>query len=97
MELIGRHKELTLLAKVKSSRRAEFIAVYGRRRVGKTYLVRTAFENKFDFTVTGLANATLTQQLANFHYAIAATRNTSFPPPANWLEAFRLLISILEA
>ena len=71
--LIGRLREIDALRAKIDSNRSEFIAVYGRRRVGKTYLIRTAFHQKFTFQVTALGNATLQQQLANFNIAL---RNT---------------------
>lgn len=62
-QIIGREKELGLLDRLYHSNKSEFIAVYGRRRVGKTFLIRSAFENKFSFQITGLANVSLKQQL----------------------------------
>ena len=52
--LIGRERETQLLKKYVQSGRPEFIAIYGRRRVGKTFLVRHFFKDKFDFYVTGV-------------------------------------------
>lgn len=54
MELVARKKELMLLHRALEKRESQFIAVYGRRRVGKTYLVREAYEGRFCFTHTGL-------------------------------------------
>ena len=67
--IIGRNKEIALLKGLANSSKSEFVAVYGRRRVGKTFLIRRAFEQGFAFQVTGLANASLEQQLLNFHVA----------------------------
>ena len=39
MEIIGRKEEITKLKSYYGSGKPEFIALYGRRRVGKTYLV----------------------------------------------------------
>lgn len=64
-EFIGRSVELDSLRIKNDSTSSEFVAVYGRRRIGKTFLIRTAFHNKFTFQVTALGNATLPQQLAN--------------------------------
>ena len=66
-KLIGRKKELNLLNSLKGEESPAFLAVYGRRRVGKTFLIRQAFDNQFDFYLTGLSNGNLIQQLANFH------------------------------
>jgi AAA+ ATPase superfamily predicted ATPase len=96
--LVGRKKEVAEFQRLAKTGSSEFVAMYGRRRVGKTFLVREAFDNKFDFYMTGMANVSLASQLANFHLAI-----TKYDPagmitsPANsWLEAFHQLSLILE-
>lgn len=95
--IIGRKKELGQLDKVMASGKSEFVALYGRRRVGKTFLVREYFDYTFDFQLTGLANANTVQQLTNFHLAIQrqTTLETDDISP-NWLMAFQLLIDHLE-
>jgi uncharacterized protein len=96
--LIGREQELAALRDVRNSGKSEFVAVYGRRRVGKTFLIRTAYEGSLTFQVTGLANATLGQQLTNFHLALQRVNKVlPFEPPGDWLTAFQLLITYLEA
>lgn len=60
-QIIGRKKELELLEKIKASDRSEFVAIYGRRRIGKTFLAREAFRNDFSFYLTGVANIPLHQ------------------------------------
>jgi uncharacterized protein len=95
--LIGRKKELTTLQGLLNSNRSEFVAIYGRRRVGKTYLIRTAFQSKFTFQVTGLANATTAQQITNFHVALQKFNpSASTTIPTNWFYAFQELIAYLE-
>ena len=97
--LIGRKEEIALLEKVKNAEKSVFVAVYGRRRVGKTFLIRKTLENQFTFQVTGIANATLKHQLLKFHTALLKY----FPaieankPAKNWFEAFELLIHCLES
>ena len=54
--LVGRKKEIDTLEKAYKSDESEFVAVYGRRRIGKTYLVREIFGNKFTFQYTGIHN-----------------------------------------
>ena len=54
--LIGRKKEIQVLEGLKESTKSEFLAVYGRRRVGKTYLIRSVFEADFLFQLTGQSN-----------------------------------------
>lgn len=72
--LIGRKGETALLEKVKNTQKSAFVAVYGRRRVGKTFLIRKTLENQFTFQVTGIANATLKHQLLKFRNYLALSR-----------------------
>ncbi len=95
-KIIGREKELSDLSLIYSSGKSEFVAIYGRRRVGKTFLIRSAFNKKFTFQITGLANATYKQQLTNFHLALTAIAPTKDYLPANdWLSAFSQLTDYL--
>ena len=64
--IIGREKEKKELKKYISSEQSEFIAIYGRRRVGKTFLVKELLDGKFTFRMTGKENARLGDQLLNF-------------------------------
>ena len=61
--LIGREKEKQVLLNAINEEYSQFIAVYGRRRVGKTFLIRETFGNRFDFQFTGAANLTARKQL----------------------------------
>lgn len=96
MQLIGRKRELEKLKRLVQSPKPEFLAVYGRRRVGKTFLIRTCFDNQFDFYATGLARGSTRQQLANFTFFIHKHFGDQSIVPGNWLEAFNLLIGLLE-
>lgn len=88
--IIGREGEISLLREKLASGKSEFVAIYGRRRVGKTYLVRNVFKGKFTFYITGLANATLQEQLDNFDAAIREQYPQSERKKAgNWMEAFQ--------
>jgi len=69
-QLFGREKEKRELDYLISSDRPEFIAIYGRRRVGKTFLVKKYFENRFDFYVSGVLNGNAQVQIANFKHAM---------------------------
>ncbi len=66
--LVGRNKEIDLLQQLFSSPRPEFLAIYGRRRVGKTYLIRQFFEKKeaIFFNVTGSKEGSRSKQLNHF-------------------------------
>ncbi|HET7118213.1 MAG TPA: ATP-binding protein [Hanamia sp.] len=98
-KLIGRKKEQSLLNQLKESGKSSFLAIYGRRRVGKTFLIRQAFNNQFDFSITGMANVNMQQQLANFHAALNKydPLSTGKEIADNWLTAFQQLTEILEA
>ena len=96
--IVGRKKELKNLETITKSPKSEFLVVYGRRRVGKTFLIREFFEYKFDFQISGLANADASQQLFNFHTSLARQSAMYFETqPENWLSAFQRLIDHLEA
>ena len=97
--MIGRKKELDILANAYSSKKAELIAVFGRRRVGKTYLVGSFFAGKIDFELTGLKDGTKQQQLRNFAYSLKDVQKLEDlpPPPIDWLEAFHQLKTYLES
>lgn len=96
MAIIGRQQEIKTLDKLVKSPKSEFLAVYGRRRVGKTFLIRTYFDNTFDFYTTGLAKGNTQQQLTNFTVFINNYFEKDHAVPANWLLAFNLLIRELE-
>jgi AAA+ ATPase superfamily predicted ATPase len=68
----------------------ELIAVYGRRRVGKTYLIRTHLKNNIVFELTGLHVAKMDDQLKNFSLALGRAINCPAPiaTAGGWLEAF---------
>ena len=77
------------------SNRSEFIAVYGRRRVGKTYLVKEALEGCFTFTHTGLAKATKSNQLKGFQASLKKA-GCNCSKPKTWMDAFLLLEEWIE-
>lgn len=91
MKIIGRAFEQHKLTEIIESGKAEFVAIYGRRRVGKTFLVKEFFDNKFAFYATGLANSNTKTQLVNFTIFLNKSFNKEFRAPKNWLEAFSIL------
>ncbi len=95
--IIGRLHEQDTLQKLASLSRSSFLAVYGRRRVGKTFLIREAFEGRFSFSVTAIANVGMRDQLANFHKALQkyGQRSRKQEAPATWFEAFAALENLL--
>lgn len=96
--MIGRQEELALLQTLERADKSSFVAVYGRRRVGKTYLIRTVFENKMVFQLTGLARTKINKQLANFHAALVKNfpQYEEKPIAQDWFQAFLQLESALE-
>jgi type II secretory pathway predicted ATPase ExeA len=90
--LIGREEEKEVLQRALASDEAELVAIYGRRRIGKTFLIRNFYEKQIIFEFSGVHNATLGDQLANF--AQALTRSMKSLPvetPVNWRQAFNML------
>ncbi len=95
-QLIGREKEVAQLKSLSNKDKSSFVAVYGRRRVGKTFLIRNAFP-EFDFILTGLANVNTPTQLANFDIALEKFAPThTGRPTGSWLEAFSKLEKLLS-
>lgn len=97
MYIIGRKSEQELLEECLASRRPEFLAIYGRRRVGKTYLVKEFFDNSFSFYTTGVKGIHTKQQLKLFKEALVKYGDQSNAIPKDWFEAFSRLEKILES
>jgi len=104
--VIGRQREQQQLLRLSRTDRSEFLAVYGRRRVGKTYLIRETFQNEFSFSHTGLApineedqndTYTLRDQLRHFYRSLQHYGYQGKKCPRNWLDAFYMLEDLLES
>ena len=100
--IIGREEEIETLSRLYNSRNSEFVALYGRRRVGKSYLVKEFFKNKILFTAVGTYvkddnedyESYRRLQLSHFYDAlILAGLDSSNASPKNWREAFLLLMN----
>ncbi|HIP49777.1 MAG TPA: ATP-binding protein [Lutibacter sp.] len=91
--IIGRKNETAILHKAFNSKRSRLIAIYGRRRVGKTFLIREYYKNSIKFELTGISQGTYRDQLKNFTKLIrkASTRFNKQDNPKDWLEAFEIL------
>lgn len=87
MSLIARQKEKSLLNELLKSEKAEFLALYGRRRVGKTYLIREHYQKDIYLEITGSKKSSLKHQLANFHHKFKVLNKTA-TLPSSWQEAF---------
>ncbi len=97
MSITGRITEQKILAARLATAEPELIAIYGRRRVGKTYLVRTFCKSSIAFEFTGIHEATMKTQLENFSQTLQLTTKSPvvLAIPANWLQAFVMLDSYL--
>lgn len=95
MEIIGRKQEINLLKMSIESGKPELIAVYGRRRVGKTYLVRQYFKDDFAFYSTGIYEGTKREQLAFFNKQLNETAKGAYPMADDWFSAFDQLKHLL--
>ena len=94
--IVGRKKELAQIDQYYHSGKAEFIAVYGRRRVGKTYLIRQHFKNQFAFDMTGVMEGSKSEQMTAFHAALK-TYGYKGKKNQNWIDAFFALRQLLES
>ena len=95
--IIGREYELELLQKYCESPKAELIAVYGRRRVGKTFLIKQYFGNQFDFYFTGSFETAKNIQLKLFKNELERYSGQKRNTPKDWFEAFEQLREYLSS
>ena len=95
--IIGREREQQILRECMESHSPEFVAVYGRRRIGKTFLIKQFFNGKFDFYMTGSFNSTSSQQLGDFKAQLEEYSKRKWAKPKNWREAFRQLKEYLSS
>ena len=101
--IIGRKQEIDELERLYDSDRAEFVAVYGRRRVGKTFLIKQALKDKFTFQHTGVSPVDqqdeknrMKTQLESFFYSMLNQGLEGFKQPKTWMEAFYQLTQLLQ-
>lgn len=102
--IIGRKKEIKELTELFNSGKAEFVAVYGRRRIGKTFLIDETFKGKITFRHAGLSPVdeaneknSLKNQLKHFYLSLQLQGMRKSKCPTSWMEAFFLLSQFLEA
>ena len=93
--IIGREYEQHVLKNICDEKEARLVAIYGRRRVGKTYLVKYFFAEKFDFAFTGSFETPSPIQLALFAGALKEYSGEIMSPPKSWFEAFDQLKTYL--
>ncbi len=94
--IVGRRYEQDVLRTCVESPRAEFMAVYGRRRIGKTFLVKQFFNDSFDFYTTGVYQISKSEQLKNWQMQLYKYSGVKRPKPKDWFEAFAMLEEFLE-
>jgi AAA+ ATPase superfamily predicted ATPase len=97
--IIGRVEELKILQEMYESTEPQFFAVYGRRRIGKTYLISEFFKDKgVYFEITGMKQGSTAEQLFQFAYEFSRQFNDGnrIPPPKNWAQALSLLHEAIE-
>lgn len=95
--IIGREYERDELLSLQESDKSEFVAIYGRRRVGKTFLIRETFNYKFTFQHTGLQNAEKEVQLQEFATSLKNAGMKEVRRPHTWFEAFSMLGQLLSS
>ena len=94
--IIGREKEIATLQGLLGSDESQFVAVYGRRRVGKTFLIREAYNYDFVFQHNGTYGATRKQQLSDFRESLYNAGMGKCAMPKTWSDAFHLLWDFLK-
>ena len=101
--IIGRKQEIEELERLYYSDRPEFVVVYGRRRVGKTFMIRQALKDKFTFQHTGVSPVDqeneknrMKTQLESFYYSMLNQGLEGFKQPKTWMEAFYQLAQLLQ-
>lgn len=95
--ILGREKELDILRNAALDDKSRFIAVYGRRRIGKTFLIREAFGYRFTFQHAGLSDGGLKEQIFAFESSIKDAGGNFSSKAKNWLEAFEDLKDLIRA
>ena len=94
--IVGRKKEIEILNNALNDNISHFIAMYGRRRVGKTFLIKETFSGRFTFSHAGLFNGKLSEQLYAFNDSLKNHGLDNKKVPKSWLEAFSLLKDLIN-
>ncbi len=97
-DIIGREDAKRILDMAFEEKKASLIAVFGRRRIGKTYLIKNYMQPYMHLHFSGIHNVTTEIQLEEFTKALSIQLNNKIPllVPANWFTAFELLQSLLQ-
>ncbi|HTN37473.1 MAG TPA: ATP-binding protein [Arachidicoccus sp.] len=96
--IIGRDAEKRILGEMLNTKEAELIAILGRRRIGKTFLIRNYYEKHLVFECTGIHEAGYGEQLLNFSRSLQQSMNSMIPPARadSWTQAFQFLSDFLQ-
>ena len=94
--IIGRQNEVNLLNKILQDSESHFLAIYGRRRIGKTYLIRETFNYRFTFQHSGLSEGSMKEQLFAFDSSLKDAGADIKKKSRNWLEAFDNLKEVIR-
>ena len=96
-KIVARKSEIETLERKYHSNKSEFVIVYGRRRIGKTFLVNKVFEDRFTFTYVGARKQKPNIQLQRFAQQLKSFSNSAYAPNlTNWEEAFNELRNLIE-
>lgn len=96
-DLIGRAEEREMLEYCESSDKSELVCVYGRRRVGKTFLVEQVLAPYFAFHVVGSKNVPTSALLRDFCLELGERGDPNPEPPSSWQEAFRRMYKVITS
>lgn len=89
--LVARKEEIRRLERCMEEKTAQFVILYGRRRVGKTFLINQFFDGRFDFKITGAYKEKRETQLRFFAEELSSQTRQKSDPPGDWISAFRML------
>jgi len=95
--VIGRESEVKILRNLLTSSGSQFVGVYGRRRVGKTYLIRQVYKKEIKYECTALHGVSKRAQLEHFWRELLGVHKSRELPPKNWPEAFARLADYLHS
>jgi len=96
VKIIGRANEIEILEYCYNSTRSEFVAIYGRRRVGKTFLIRELFKDRITFYASGILDEGIESQLTQWNREIAGFQYDEIKDADDWLVAFSNLNTVIE-
>ena len=94
--IVARENEIKQLKEAYAAKEPRFVAIYGRRRIGKTFLVRELLQDKICFSHTGIADKNMKEQLTGFMASVSDCGYDDFEKPSNWIEAFQIIKEIIK-